>query len=400
MRFSRILLFVVLASAFAGFAATDAKALGFEDNPCPLTDPVDRQLKVCTDAEVNKPYTTQAKGKGGCTPDSVKYKISGGELPPGLTISSSDGTISGTPSKTGVYKFYVQVRDIPASAGGAFWCSDEKISDWQFQIKVLQGLQIQQRQSTLTPAVVDATYNLQLTATGGGGGALTWSVSSGALPAGVTLNSSTGLLSGKPTQAGDAHFQVKVTDGTRSDVQTYTLPVVQPLAIAKPSAPNAEVGRPFTLQLTATGGRAPYTWTAEGLPAGFTLDASKGILSGTPDGPTTAAVKVTVTDSLGLKQTLEVSVPIAAKLAVVKKVLHTAHVGRRYSARLFATGGVAPRNWEVIRGRLPAHLELDPSTGRITGTPAKAGTYRFRVQVTDGLQVVSSASFVLKVAHR
>ena len=387
MRLSRFLLLLVVASAFAGVAVGDAKALGFEDEPCPLNDPVDHQLKVChPDAEVGKPYSLQIEGKGGCTPDFVRYDVINGTLPPGLSVDSGTALVSGTPTKSGVYKFWLQISDLRQS-----WCTDDKQSQWQFQIRVIEGLQIQQRQSTLPPA--------QLSATGGSGGSLTWSVASGALPAGINLNTSTGLLSGTPTQAGDASFQVKVTDGTRSDVQSYTLPVVEPLAIAKATAPAAEVGQPFTLQLAATGGRAPYTWSAQGLPTGFTLDPAKGTISGTPEAPNTAAVKVSVTDALGLTQTVEVSLPVAAKLAVLKKALATARVGRRYSARLTAIGGVAPRTWQIVGGRLPAGLKLNTATGQISGTPRTRGTFRFRVEATDGLKVTSSAPFVLKVVR-
>jgi hypothetical protein len=395
MRFSRFLLLLVLASAFAGFAVSDARALGFEDEPCPLTDPVDHQLKVChPDAEVGKPYSLPIKGKGGCTPDFVRYDVVNGTLPPGLSVDAGTALVSGTPTKSGVYKFWLQVSDLPQS-----WCADNKQSQWQFQIRVVQGLQIAQRQSTLAPAQVNTAYSLQLTATGGGGGALTWSVASGALPAGVSLNASTGLLSGMPTQTGDAHFQIKVTDGTRTDVQTYTLPVVEPLAVAKPAAAAAEVGQPFTLQLTATGGRAPYTWSAQGLPSGFALDPAKGVISGTPETASNAVVKVTVTDALGLTQTVDVNLPVAEQLIVTKKALRTAHVGRTYAARLTAIGGVAPRSWRIVSGRLPAGLRLNTATGQLAGTPRKVGTYRFRAQATDGLQVASSASFVLKVVR-
>ena len=147
MRFLRILLLVVLLSAIAGVVASRAGALGYEDEPCPLTDPTDHQLKVChPDAEVGKPYSLQIKGKGGCTPDFVRYDVVAGTLPPGLKVEPSTALVSGTPTQAGVFTFWLQVSDLRQS-----WCVDDKQSQWQFKITVLQGLQILQRQSTLTP---------------------------------------------------------------------------------------------------------------------------------------------------------------------------------------------------------------------------------------------------------
>jgi len=397
MRFTRILLLVVLASAIAGAFASDAGALGFEDNPCPLIDPVDHQLKVCPAAETGKAYSLQVQGKGGCTPDSVTYKITGGALPPGLTMSSS-ALISGTPTQTGSWKFYISVYDIPAWQGGASWCSDEKVSSWQFSITVTGGLQIVQRQSSLGAGVVNQPFNYQLTATGGG--TQTWSVVSGALPPGITINSATGLLSGTPTTAGDYSFKVQVSDGTRKDVQTYTVTIVQSaLKITKPAL-LGEVGRPVSVTLAATGGKGAYSWSLdnETLPAGLTLDSAKGVISGTPTAAGSTPLKVTVTDAIGLTDTVDVNFVVAEQLAIVQGRLARAKVGHTYGVRLSATGGVRPRTWTIIgRGKLPAGMKLNERTGQITGTPKKAGTYRLRVQVTDNLGAHSAALFVLKV---
>jgi len=395
MRSIRILLLLVVAGAIAGIAVPNAKALGYEDEPCPPQP----QLKVChPNAEVGKNYSLPILGKGGCTPDSVVYAVVGGSLPPGLSVSSSNALVSGIPTQPGIYQFWLQVSDIPQWQGGASWCQDDKASQWQFQITVVQGLQIQQRQSVLTPAQLNTPYNMQLTTNGGSG--LTWSVNSGALPAGLNLNASSGLISGTPTQAQDSTFQVKVTDGSRSDLQTYSLSVVQPLKITQPPllASAAEVGLPYQLALKATGGKGTYAWTAEGLPAGLTLDTASGAISGTPTAAGVAPVKVTVTDALGLTNTLSVNLAVQAKLALEKSILPFAKTGARYNATLVKNGGVRPLKWSVIGLRsLPTGIKLNARTGRLSGVPLRVGTYRFRVQVTDALGARSSLSYTLKV---
>ena len=406
MRKIRILLLLVAAGAIAAIFVPTASALGFEDEPCPPQP----QLKVChPDAEVGKAYSLTIVGKGGCYPDSVRYSVVNSALPPGLSLTSGkDALISGVPTKAGQYRFWLQIQDILASQGGASWCTTPdsscgcaRTSQWEFQITVQAGLQIQQRQSVLAPAQIGTPYSLQLTATGG---TPTWSYS-GSLPPGITLNNSTGLLSGTPTTAGDYNFKITATAGSSTDTQTYKLSVVEPLKIAKPTATGAEVGFPFRLQLSATGGRAPYKWSATGLPSGFAIDAATGVISGTADAPNSSVVKVTVTDALGLTNTIEVNFPVAAKLALQKTALPSARVGVAYSARLVRIGGLAPFKWTVISAaRLPRGLKLDAKTGRISGVPRRAGTYRFRVQVADAAGARSSLGYVLKVsgagAHR
>lgn len=394
MKVLRILLLVTLFAGVAGaVGVAKASALGFEDEPCPLTDPVDHQLKVChPDAEQGKPYSLQIKGKGGCTPDFVRYDVVAGTLPPGLTVDAGTALVHGIPTQAGKFQFWLQISDLPQS-----WCTDNKQSQWQFQITVNPGLQILQRQSTLTPGQTGIPYSLQFSASGG---SPSWAVSSGALPAGLNLNSSTGLLSGTPTATGDFSFKVTATDGARSDTQTYGMSVVDPLKISTTAAPAGELGRPYTFTLAATGGRQGYKWTvAQGstLPGGLNLDPDKGTITGTPTTAGTVDTSVTVTDALGLQKTVDLKIAIADRLTLVRRALPLAHVGRRYVARLFATGGVTPKVWKVIRGALPTGLRLNTATGALSGLPRTAGTTRITVQVKDALGVISRATYVVRV---
>jgi hypothetical protein len=388
MRKIRLFLLIAGAAAIAGVFATSAKAIAFDDTPC-RPDVVGPTIHYCPSGETNKAYSLQIQAHGGC--DVYVWSNPGGGLPPGLSLGSA-GLISGTPTTTGKYIFWLQIQDtfgVPAS-----WCTDDKASQRQFEIDIVPGLQIQQRQSTLTGAQLNQAYNLQFTATGGS--SLTWSVASGSLPAGLSLDPSTGLLSGTPTALGDYQFQIKTTDGSRSDIQTYNLSVVEPLRITK-FTPIAEVGRPFDVTLAATGGKAPYTWSATGVPAGLMFDATTGKITGTPTASTAATVKVTVTDSVGVATSMTVSLAVVDRLTVKRGALPAAKVGGIYSFRLTTVGGARPFTWTALKG-LPAGIKLNARTGRLYGKAKKAGTYRFRVQVADALGAHASLSMVLKVS--
>jgi hypothetical protein len=137
---------------------------------------------------------------------------------------------------------------------------------------------------------------------GGGSGTYTWSVSKGALPAGVTL-ANDGTISGAPTLAGRYAFTLTVTDNeSRSKSVDVTLVVKAKLAFKTLKLKNATAGVAYRSKIVMTGGVAPLTWTATGkVPKGFKLGKT-GLLFGTPTKATKAGtyrITVTVIDSLG-----------------------------------------------------------------------------------------------------
>jgi hypothetical protein len=157
--------------------------------------------------------------------------------------------------------------------------------------------------TTLPAATLGSAYSQTVSATGGAG-TLTYSISSGTLPGGLTLNGNT--ISGTPTgSAGTANFTVKVTDSSTvnatSATQQLGITVNPAIGITTTSLLNPMVGEAYnqTLKYEDNGGTLPVTWSlASGtLPTGFTLDPSSGAITGTATagevGTSTFTVKIT-----------------------------------------------------------------------------------------------------------
>jgi hypothetical protein len=168
-----------------------------------------------------------------------------------------------------------------------------------------------------------------------------------------------------------------------------------PLVIGALSLPDGEVGDPYDGDLQIGGGVAPYTVSiiSGTLPLGL-IPNSNGI-GGTP---TKASPKklpsftVRVTDSAGSPAvTKTFTIKIFPVLAISTKSLKKGTVGKNYSATLKATGGKLPYAWDLASGSLPTGLNLNPSTGAITGIPGGGtqGTYNITARVTDSIRSVT-----------
>jgi hypothetical protein len=125
----------------------------------------------------------------------LSWSISAGSLPPGLSLGSS-GAISGTPTTAGAYSFIVQATDQKTGFVGRH----------RYVLQVSLAI----TPATLTAGTHGTPYSQQLTATGAVG-AVAWSITSGALPGGVTL-SATGLIAGTPAATGSYTFTVLAVD--------------------------------------------------------------------------------------------------------------------------------------------------------------------------------------------
>lgn len=159
-----------------------------------------------------------------------------------------------------------------------------------------------------------------------------------------------------------------------------------PVQVTSTLLPAATAGTSYRQTLSATGGTGSYSWavTQGSLPSGLSLDASTGMLSGTPASSGPDSFTVTATDGAGHTgtQALQLLVqPAGATLAVTSSSLQGGSVGSAYTANLTASGGTAPYSW-TVQGGLPAGLSLSGAT--ISGTPTTVGTTNFTLQVADG----------------
>ncbi len=329
--------------------------------------------------QVGVAYSSSLIAKGGVAP--YTFSIIAGALPAGLTLNSSTGAITGTPTTPGTFNFTAQVVDSTGSSAGTTTASCSI---------VIAPPAISLACATST-GQVGVAYNSPLVATGGVP-PYTFSIISGSLPAGLTLNSSTGAITGTPTTNGTFNFTAQVVDSTGSSAGTTTAScsiVIAPPAINLAcAASTGQVGVAYNSSLVATGGVPPYTYSiiSGSLPAGLTLNSSTGAITGTPTSNGTFNFTAQVVDSTGSKAgttTANCSIVIAPPAINLACAASTGQVGVAYNSSLVATGGVPPYTYSIISGSLPAGLTLNSSTGAITGTPTTNGTFNFTAQVVD-----------------
>jgi hypothetical protein len=261
--------------------------------------------------------------------------------------------------------------------------------------------------TTLAAGAVGTAYNATVMATGGAG-TLTFAVSVGTLPAGLTI-SSAGAITGTPTAVGTSNFTVKVTDssvgGPQSATKALSITVNQAPAFTSGSSTTFTVGSAGTFTVTTTGTPTSALTETGALPSGVTFvdnGNGTGTLSGTA-GPGTAAtypITLTASNGVGTAATQNFTLTVGQPAAITSAGSTTFTVGTPGTFAVTTTGFPKPSLTET--GALPSgvtFVDNGNGTATLSGTPAAAtgGTYTITVKAHNGIGTDASQSFTLTV---
>lgn len=322
-------------------------------------------------------YTFSVVGGTGTT----SYAISAGSLPSGITLNSTSGVLSGTTNLSGFGTFSVTATrsSCPSNVLNYNYtlCGTASISPTSF--------------TAADDATVGVAYSKQLTQTGLTG-TLIWSVSP-AFPSGITLNQSTGLISGTATAVSTlANYVVTVNsvNGCSAN-RTYSFAVnavpCPTISITPATIPSGVVGTAYSQQLAQTGLTGTVTWSVSPttFPSGITLNQSTGLISGTATATSTSANYVITASNGTCSQTINYTFGIVAvptltanptslpafaqttggQLSVVQTYTLT---GTNVTANITVT---APTNFQVAKGT--GTSVIFASTASVTAAEANAG---------------------------
>jgi PKD repeat protein len=304
-------------------------------------------------------------------------------LPAGLNIATATGAISGTPTTAGTTSVLL----------GATNASGTGTATLTITVAAAAASAPVITSATTAPATVGTPFTYVIAATGSAA-----SYSASPLPAGLSISAATGTISGTPTSAGTTSVLLGATNASGTGTATLTITVAAaatsaPVITSATTAP-ATVSTPFSYVIAATGSAASYS--ASPLPAGLNIATATGTISGTPTSAGTTSVLLGATNASGTgTATLTITVAAAATSAPVITSATTAPatVGTPFTYVIATTG---PATSYTATG-LPPGLNLNSTTGAITGTATTSGTFVVTLTATNSAGA-STATLTISIA--
>jgi Putative Ig domain/Abnormal spindle-like microcephaly-assoc'd, ASPM-SPD-2-Hydin len=312
------------------------------------------------------PVITSATTASGTVGTAFSYQITATNtptsygatgLPAGLSVNSTSGLISGTPTAAGTSTLTLSATNSGATGSANLTLT---IASAPIPAPVITS-------ATTASGTVGSAFSYQIAASN-----TPTSYGATGLPAGLLVSGTTGLISGTPTTVGTSTVTLSATNsgGTGNATLTLSIKPAVPVITSMTTA-SGTVGSAFSYQVTAS--NTPTSYGATGLPAGLSVNSTSGLISGTPTTAGTSIATLSASNSGGTGSaslTLTIaSAPIPAPV-ITSATTASGTVGSAFSYQITASN--TPTSYGATG--LPAGLSVNSASGLISGTPTAAGT--------------------------
>jgi len=311
-----------------------------------------------------------------------------------VTYSSSTGTanfyINGIANGTGTASAGEVTTGLKIGSNGYNDNWNGNIAEMVIYNRVLSSTELQQVESYLavkyTP-IAQPIITSPTTASGITGSAFSYTITAGdsptsfnatGLPSGLSINATTGVISGTPTAPGTSTVTIGATNagGTGTATLTLTVTSIQPV-ITSPTTATGPIGVAFNYTIEAS--NVPTSFNATGLPSGLSINATTGVILGIPTASGTSSVTISATNVAGtysqpLTLIIYPSTPVVNSATAVAGITGTA-----FSYQITASN--LPASFDATG--LPSGLSIDTTTGLISGTPTSAGSSTVTISATN-----------------
>lgn len=342
-------------------------------------------------------YTQTVDASGGTAPYSYTYS---GAVPPGLTLNTMTGVISGAPTTTGTYNFTITATDANHATGSTSY-------------SIVIGDQAPVAGAASATVAANSSAN-PITLNITGGAAASVAVATQATHGTATATGTTIIYSPTAGFSGSDSFTYTAANASgTSAAATVAITVSGPTLAISPAGGTLQAGTSntaYSQAIMASGGAAPYNYAVSTgtLPTGLTLNASTGAITGTPTAAGNYNFAIAATDANAASATAAYSLTINPTAVATFTFLPPggplieAMAGEAYNPPISVAGGTSPLTYSIASGSLPPGMILNVSTGALSGSlnAGTEGDYGFTLQVRDAQNATGTASYTLHVKSR